>query len=129
MSGTDFGKLSQKIRNGDSPTVKERKLTPPEIIVTRRQDHRGLIGSLKFVRVVVSRLLSRPLVVWFDGKTIGSLARENQMVRFVVPCGEHTLSVGRGRTDSVDIKIQLENGMRRRFFCGTSALSIVLREI
>ena len=128
MTGTDFGGLSKKLRGGDSATKKEMQATPPKIHVVRRPNRKGLLGNMKIVRLFVGALNSRELVVTHNGNTMGKLLRENDSMEFTGIEGSNTIGVGPTEENQRTISVDLENGMRRRFFCGFSTGSAEIRE-
>ena len=92
MAGTNFGKLAHKIRGGESATVQEASKSPAEIVVTRRPNRHGLIGSQKIVRIFVSNMNARPIIVTLNDPNRISIFRFIccDWVIAVVICSHHT---------------------------------------
>ena len=77
---TDFGKLAKKIHGGVSATTQQARETPPEIIIVRRGNRKGLLGSLGVVRVFVGMLNDRVIYVTVNGQLVGQLD-ENETLK------------------------------------------------
>ena len=112
MSGTDFGKLSKKIRGGESETVKEMKARPPELIVSRLQNRTGLVGLL-VPRLFRHLFNDQPILVTINQQQVGHLG-EGHSLRCVVKPGLNTIAVG---SKSIGVQVFLDNGTSTRFFC------------
>jgi len=118
MPGTDFGKLAKNLRGGQSATAKEMRDTPPRITVIRRPNRKGILGNVKIVRLAVGALNARQLLVTHNGNLVGYLQRENEQLQFDGLNGVNVIGVGVTLEKQKTISLELENGMRRRFFCG-----------
>lgn len=125
MAGTDFGGLARKIRGGESVTVREMKNTPPEIVVTRQVNRRGLVGNISVLRTIVKVLNARHIVVFLNGQVVGSL-EEGESIKFKGVEGENAIGVGAGSSIQRRLFLNLENGTRHRLFCGREGGSVKL---
>ena len=104
---TDFGKLAKKIHGGVSATIQQARETPPEIIIVRRGNRKGLLGSLGVVRVFVGRLNDRVIYVTVNGQLVGQLDEKETLK--VNGCeGVNRIGVGPANKIAVEIDIELE---------------------
>jgi len=124
---TDFGKLAKKIHGGVSATTQQARETPPEIIIVRRGNRKGLLGSLGVVRVFVGMLNDRVIYVTVNGQLVGQLD-ENETLKVNGCEGVNRIGVGPANKIAVEIDIELENGMKKRVYCGRWEGRIQLRE-
>ena len=129
MTGTNFGDLAKKIRGGESATAQEMKNTPPEIIVTRRRNRTGgteLVAG-KYARRVFAVLNDHLITISVNGHIVASLTDDETIKVFGVP-GENVVGAGFDDNVHTEVRFFLENGMKKRLFCGMTAGSIRLRE-
>lgn len=126
--GTDFGNLAKKIRGGESATVEEMKSTPPEIIISRGQNRQGMVGSVSIVSPIVSALNSRSILVTVNGIVVGNL-QENETVKCTGVQGENVIGVGTDHRSQSTVRVNLENGIKKRFSCCRNAGSVELKEV
>ena len=124
---TDFGKLAKKIHGGVSATAQLAQETPPEITIVRRGNRKGLLGSLVVVRTVVGMFNDRIVYVTVNGQLVGQLD-ENETLKVNGCEGVNRIGVGPANKITVELDIELENGMKKRVYCGRSEGRIQLRE-
>lgn len=130
MTGTNFGDLARKIRGGESATAQEMKNTPPEIIVTRRRNRSGgteLVAGRFVAKQAFAMLNSRLITISVNGQIVASLSDDETIKVAGVP-GENVIGAGIDDRVITEVRVFLENGMKKRLFCGMTAGGVRLRE-